>query len=69
MAPHGRPKGARKSVVFHGPKRILSVMLEQDDYTMLQQLASSLGMAASTYVRMLIKQQINQLRAKEEALS
>jgi len=33
-------------------------MLEEDDYNELQKLALSLGLAASTYVRMLIKQQI-----------
>ncbi len=58
-------KGPRRPPVLAGPKRLLAVTLEQSDYAALQQLASNLGMATSTYVRMLIKQQINQLRPQE----
>jgi len=47
----------------------LSITLEESDYNALQQLAYGLGMAASTYVRMLIKQQIQQGQTKQELLS
>jgi hypothetical protein len=65
MAKRGRPKGSKRPILFQGPKRLLSVMLEEDDYNELQKLALSLGLAASTYVRMLIKQQIQDYLSKQ----
>ncbi|MDW8224494.1 MAG: hypothetical protein RMK93_00490 [Bacteroidota bacterium] len=41
-------------------------MLDESDYTALQQLAYSRGLAASTYVRMVIKQQIQEHTAKRQ---
>ncbi len=69
MTKRGRPKGSRRPILFQGPKRLLSITLEESDYNALQQLAYGLGMAASTYVRMLIKQQIQQGQTKQELLS
>jgi hypothetical protein len=67
MAKRGRPQGSKRSGLFQGRKRLLSIMLEEGDYTALQKLAFSLGLGASTYVRMLIKQKIQETAAKQEA--
>ncbi len=65
MAKRGRPKGSKRPILFQGSKRLLSVMLDANDYSTLQELASSLGLASSTYVRMLIKQQIQDYLSKQ----
>lgn len=67
MAKRGRPRGSKRPALFRGQKRLLSVMLEESDYNELQRLALNLGLAASTYVRMLIKQQIQATKPQHEA--
>ncbi|MEN3026386.1 MAG: hypothetical protein ABDH31_01600 [Chlorobiota bacterium] len=66
MPKRGRPKGSRRPILFQRSKRLLSVMLDSNDYEALQQIALSLGLAASTFVRMLIKQQIHEHAAKQQ---